>query len=86
MKSHIFSCLEFRRFDSGGRHFKKTEREDKIMKNIIKRIVIIAAIAALSAGVTRAYMIQTAAPSGAGKFTAINKSKPGQSRLFLVRY
>ena len=33
------------------------------MKNIIKRIVIIAAIAALSAGVTRAYMIQTAAPS-----------------------
>lgn len=33
------------------------------MKKIIKRILIVAAITALSAGVTRAYMIQTAAPS-----------------------
>lgn len=33
------------------------------MKKIIKRILIVAAIAALSVGVTRAYMIQTAAPS-----------------------
>ncbi len=33
------------------------------MKKIIKRILIVAAIAALSTIVTRAYMIQTAAPS-----------------------
>lgn len=33
------------------------------MKKIIRKILIIAAIAALSATLTRAYMIQTAAPS-----------------------
>ena len=60
----IKNCrLEFRRFDSGGRHFFKTESEDGIMKKIVRKIIIVATIAALSTIVARAYMIQTAAPS-----------------------